>query len=261
MLDVPIGSAKASPERSDRPDRQTDAAPPKNRRLALQARSQATEKALLDAGLAHFEAQGFEGLSMQAVAEYAGTSIGALYFRFGDREGFIQAVLERGFDQIRQDTDDLLAKVTTEHASPHEVINAFVDLAVRVQKKSHGVFRAVLQRALVDPKAWEPVGRLGNDATRRLVSALSRFPEVVAIPDWEARLMFGVYAARSAHFNAMYNSQAPLPKGHAAMVHMLYELIVSYLGLPPIGRVGQGAKDQGGRPRKLATSSRTRHTP
>ncbi|HBO77360.1 MAG TPA: TetR/AcrR family transcriptional regulator, partial [Cupriavidus sp.] len=88
-----------------------------------------------------------------------------------------------------------------------------------------------------------------------------RFPEVVAIPDWEARLMFGVYAARSAHFNAMYNSQAPLPKGHTAMVHTLYELVVSYLGLPPIGRVGQGTNDQGGRPRKLATSSRTRHTP
>ena len=207
---------------------------PKARRQALQARSQATESALLDAGLAHFEAHGFEGLSMQAVAERAGTSIGALYFRFGDREGFVQAVLERGFDQIRQDTDDLLAKATARHASPHEVIRAFVDLAVRVQQNSQGVFRAVLRRALVDPAAWEPVGRLGNDATRRLVATLAQYPEVTAIPDWESRLMFGVYAARGAHFNGIYNSQAPLPKGHEALVQVLYELVVSYLGLPPV---------------------------
>lgn len=214
----------------------TSAPTAKVRRQALQARSQATETALLDAGLAHFEAHGFEGLSMQTVAERAGTSIGALYFRFGDREGFVQAVLERGFDRIRQDTDDLLAKVTAEHASPHEVIRSFVDLAVRVQQQSHGVFRAVLRRALVDPGAWEPVGRLGNDATRRLVAALARYPEVTAIPGWEARVMFAVYAARAAHFNGMYNSQAPIPTEHGALVQVLSELVVSYLGLPPAAR-------------------------
>ena len=69
-------------------------------RQALQARSQATETALLDAGLDLLQTQGFEGLSMQAVAERAGASIGALYFRFGDREGFVRAMLARGFDQI-----------------------------------------------------------------------------------------------------------------------------------------------------------------
>ncbi|GAB2480136.1 hypothetical protein GCM10027082_33850 [Comamonas humi] len=214
------------------PERPAPSAKP--RRQALQARSQATEAALLDAGLAHFEAHGFEGLSMQAVAERAGTSIGALYFRFGDREGFVQAVLERGFDRIRQDTDELLAKVTAEHASPHAVIRSFVDLAVRVQQQSQGVFRAVLRRALVDPEAWEPVGRLGNDATRRLVATLARYPEVTAIPGWEERVMFGVYAARAAHFNGMYNRQAPIPREHAALVQVLYELVLGHLGLPPI---------------------------
>lgn len=234
MLDAPPASAKATAGRIGRPaDAAACADAPKARRQARQARSQATESALLDAGLAHFEAHGYEGLSMQAVAERAGASIGALYFRFGDREGFVQAVLERGFDQIRQDTDALLAKATAEHASPHAVIRAFVDLAVRVQQNSHGVFRAVLRRALVDPQAWEPVGRLGNDATRRLAATLAQYPEVTAIPDWESRLMFGVYAARGAHFNSFYNAQAPLPQGHEAMVQVLYELVVRYLGLPP----------------------------
>ncbi|ARU04267.1 TetR family transcriptional regulator [Comamonas serinivorans] len=216
----------------------------KVRRQAQQARSQATESALLDAGLAHFEEHGFEGLSMQAVAERAGTSIGALYFRFGDRESFVQAVLARGFDRIREDTDRLLAKATAEHASPHAVIRAFVDLAVRVQQNGHGVFRAVLRRALVDPSAWEPVGRLGNDATRRLVAALARHPEVTAIPDWEQRVMFGIYAARGAHFNGMYNAQAPMPREHEALVDMLYGLVTRYLGLPeptPAAEAAQSA--------------------
>ncbi len=207
-------------------------ASPRVRRQARQARSQATETALLDAGLAHFAEQGFDGLSMSAVAERAGTSIGALYFRFGDREGFVQALLQRGFDGIRQETDALLAKAIAAHQSPTEVIGAFIDLAVRVQENSHGVFRAVLRRALDDHSAWEPVGRLANDATSRLVETLSHYPEVTAIADWEQRIRFGVFAARAAHFNRFYNLQAPMPANRAAMVAMLQALVVRNLGLP-----------------------------
>ena len=207
-------------------------ASPRVRRQARQARSQATETALLDAGLAHFAEQGFDGLSMSAVAERAGTSIGALYFRFGDREGFVRALLARGFDQIRQDTDALLAQAIANHRTPHEIIRAFVDLAVRVQVNSHGVFRAVLRQALVDPAAWAPVGQLGNDATQRLIDTLARFPAVTAIADWRERVLFGIYAARGAHFNSFHNPQAPVPATHDALVNTLTELVLRHLGLP-----------------------------
>lgn len=217
-------------------------AAPRVRRQARQARSQATETALLDAGLAHFTEHGFDGLSMSAVAERAGTSIGALYFRFGDREGFVQALLQRGFDGIRQETDALLAKAIAAHQSPTEVIGAFVDLAVRVQENSHGVFRAVLRRALDDQSAWDPVGRLANDATSRLVETLSHYPEVTAIADWEQRIRFGVFAARAAHFNRFYNPQAPMPANRAAMVAMLQALVVRNLGLPFAAHPGASAR-------------------
>lgn len=201
-------------------------------RQALQARSQATETALLDAGLDLLQTQGFEGLSMQAVAERAGASIGALYFRFGDREGFVRAMLARGFDQIRQDTDALLAQAIAHHHTPHEIIRAFVDLAVRVQLNSHGVFRAVLRQALVDPAAWAPVGQLGNDATQRLIDTLAHFPAVTAIADWRERVLFGIYAARGAHFNSLHNPQAPVPATHDALVSTLTDLVLRHLGLP-----------------------------
>ena len=60
------------------------------RRRPKQARSRATEDALLDAGLACIEAVGIEATSMALVAERAGASIGALYFRFGDKERFVR---------------------------------------------------------------------------------------------------------------------------------------------------------------------------
>jgi AcrR family transcriptional regulator len=202
------------------------------RRQPLQARSQATELALLDAGLALVHEQGLDSLSMSAVAERAGTSIGALYFRFGDRERFVQAMLARGFDQVRDDTDQLLARAIAEHQTPAQVIGAFIELAVLVQDKSNGVFRAVLRRALDDPQAWTPIAQLGNDATTRLVGTLARFPEVTAIADWEQRVRFGVFAARTAHFTSFYNTQTPMPADRAAMLHTLQTLVVRHLGLP-----------------------------
>ncbi len=187
---------------------------------------------MLDAGLACIEAYGIEATSVTAVAERAGTSIGAIYFRFGDKEGFIQAALQRGFDRIRAETEALLAQAVMQGKRPEEVIYAFVDLAVQIQRNSQGVFRAVLKRALDDPRAWEPVGRLGNDVSARLLATLERFPEVSAIPDWQHKVLLGIHAARTAHFNSLYNLQAPLPSDHKQLVTELRELVVRFLGLP-----------------------------
>lgn len=203
------------------------------RRRPKQARSQATEDALLDAGLACIEAVGIEATSMALVAERAGASIGALYFRFGDKERFVQAALARAFDRIRAETDALLAYAVMQDKPPAAVIVACVDLAVKIQSRSQGVLRAVLKRALDDPAAWEPVGRLGNEVSGRLVDTLARYPEVTAIPGWRDRIMLAMHAARAMHFNSLYNPQSPLPSDPERMVAALSDLVLGHLGLPP----------------------------
>lgn len=233
---------------------QPGARDPGARRKPRQARSQATEEALLDAGLACIEEFGIDATPMTVAAERAGVSIGAIYFRFGDKEGFIQAALQYGFNQIRADTEVLLAQAVMQDKSPEDVIGAFVELAVQVQSSRQRLFRAVLKRALDDPGAWDPVGHLGIEMSSRLVDTLQRFPVVTAIPDWKHKVLFGIHAARTAHFNSLYNAQAPLPADHSQRIAELRGLVVSFLGLPV-----DGAKSRSHKPKRRADG--TGHQP
>src|SRR6516165_11556024 len=64
-------------------------------RAPAQMRSRASMEALLDIGRQLIEERGIDDCSMSDVAEAAGSSIGSLYFRFGNRERFIDEVMQR----------------------------------------------------------------------------------------------------------------------------------------------------------------------
>ena len=61
-------------------------------RLPRQARSRATFERLLDAAEELLEHEGVDGTSMAAVAQRAGSSIGALYTRVPDKTTLVRAV-------------------------------------------------------------------------------------------------------------------------------------------------------------------------
>src|SRR4249920_287327 len=61
-------------------------------------RRQRTREALLDAAAAVFAARGFQGASLDEIAETAGFTRGAIYKNFADKEELFLAV----FDQINE---------------------------------------------------------------------------------------------------------------------------------------------------------------
>ncbi len=202
--------------------------PPRVRR-PKQSRSRSNAEALLDAGLRCISEQGIEGTMMSKVARDAGTSVGALYFRFGDKETFINAALQRGFDRIRAETSLLLGRAHEENVPAEEVIRRFLSWAVDVMIDNQGLFRAVLKRALVKPEEWDPVGQLGVDSSAILVETLRQYPSITGIADWERKLLFGVHAARSAVFLSDLKSHAPLPADRATLSEELARLVLAYL--------------------------------
>src|SRR5690242_16936455 len=74
-------------------------------RLALpvqQARSRATRERLLAAAEKVFADKGYEGARITEIAEAAGCSVGAVYFRFKDKDALFQAIAEDFTHNARQ---------------------------------------------------------------------------------------------------------------------------------------------------------------
>ncbi len=76
---------------------------------------QRTRRALIDAGIELFSAEGLDAPSLDAICERAGFTRGAFYVHFRDRDDFIVAVMETAGGPI---LDQLVA------ASPHEDLAA-----------------------------------------------------------------------------------------------------------------------------------------
>jgi AcrR family transcriptional regulator len=59
------------------------------------------ETRLLDAACAVFAAEGFDGATMEAIAERAGTTKPTLYARFGSKEGLFAAAVRREYELLK----------------------------------------------------------------------------------------------------------------------------------------------------------------
>jgi len=72
-----------------------------------------TRQALLDAAAELFAERGVEGASVDAVAEAAGRTSGAVYDHFGSKEGLLFALLEGWVDDVAAVTGAELSTATS----------------------------------------------------------------------------------------------------------------------------------------------------
>jgi AcrR family transcriptional regulator len=92
--------------------------------------SAATRQRLLDAAEDLFAERGYEGASMRALAERAGTSVSAAHYHFGSKHALLRAVLHRRIEPINALRLDRLraleAAAAPEPVALEDLIDAFV---------------------------------------------------------------------------------------------------------------------------------------
>jgi AcrR family transcriptional regulator len=94
---------------NDAPDCQT-AATMQWRRTPQQERSQQTVEALLGATATLLDEVGYEGLTTKAIAARAGTSIGAFYQFFANKEAAINELVQRYRGEIRRFLEEAVSR-------------------------------------------------------------------------------------------------------------------------------------------------------
>ena len=181
-----------------------------NLRAPTQSRSRETTEALLAIGKRLIAEHGVDGCNMPDVAAAAGSSVGALYFRFGNKEKFVSEVMKRHADQSRTDLAKVLARAEASATSPSDVINAMTAWVVNGARRNEGLLRAQLRRALEDPQEWEPFRSLGRDAVDGTISLLGRFPELHKDPEWQRHVRIAMQMIFGTVNNALINRPGPL---------------------------------------------------
>ncbi|NWD25720.1 TetR/AcrR family transcriptional regulator [Pseudomonas yamanorum] len=117
------------------------------RKTPRQSRSSSTVAAILE-GAAHIlETAGFDGYSTNAIAQYAGVSIGSLYQYFPNKTAITRALIEREMGLLLA---ELAVLETTSEGMP--ALQGLLEIAVR-----HQLRRPVLARMLDVEEARLPI--------------------------------------------------------------------------------------------------------
>jgi len=109
-----------------------------------QARSRATRERLLAAAEKVFADKGYDGAKLTDIAEEAGVSVGAVYFRFKDKDALFLAIAESFIGKTRSRLSEYVLD-GRDHAT-ETVIRNFVQRTAANLGTHRGLFRAIIER-------------------------------------------------------------------------------------------------------------------
>jgi AcrR family transcriptional regulator len=135
-----------------------------------QARSRATRGRLLDAAEIVFAQKGYDGAKISDIAEEAGVSVGAVYFRFKDKDALFFAIAEAFIESARGGLAALLSGAAT--TEPEKIIRMFVMATAENFRRHKGMFRAIVERGLDHPLAMKTIFSFREELADALERAL-----------------------------------------------------------------------------------------
>jgi len=108
-----------------------------------QTRSRETMYQILDAAAQILESKNFEELTIAEVVQKAGTSVGAFYGRFKDKEALLQTLDERFFEEFEGAVRAILAPEYWAGKSISAIVREVTHLVVSTYSKDKGVLRSL----------------------------------------------------------------------------------------------------------------------
>jgi AcrR family transcriptional regulator len=157
-----------------------------------QARSQETLERLLDAAEHLVAEKGFEDTGVAEVARRAGSSVGAFYARFQDKDALLHALYERYQQEAIATTDAALEPARWADARIAEILEAVVRFLVSLYREQVGLIRAFVVRAHIDPDFHARRERMLSYVNERLSALLLARRDEIAHPDPEKAAAFGL---------------------------------------------------------------------
>jgi AcrR family transcriptional regulator len=194
-----------------------------------QARSQRFLMKVLEAAETIMRRDGVEGLTMPAVAQEAGVSVGGIYRRFQTKQDLLRAIKDRFLTRAEQSVADAL---DMRNKTLDDVVRNFIDTILK------GGPGADLFGLMVESKAQDPSMRDRGNATvgrlrDSLAQALAPHRGEIAHADPDAAIDMAVFILIAAIMRRLRGYSSPAERiSWSAMRRELSRLVIVYLRTP-----------------------------
>jgi AcrR family transcriptional regulator len=210
-----------------------------------QARSRETLDRILDAAETLVSEKGFEDATVAEIVRRAGSSVGAFYTRFRDKEGLLYALYERYLEQAIATADDALDPARWTGTPVPEMLEAVVGFLVRVYREQGGLIRAFVVRNQTDAEFQARQARLSHYVAEKLGGVLLARRDEITHPSPERAVGFGlamVFATieDTVLFGETRSRAVALSDSELAVE--LTRAYLAYLGVPDHRSASQGSR-------------------
>jgi AcrR family transcriptional regulator len=203
-------------------------------RAPQQARTREGLTRLLDAAEAMVVARGFDDVGIAEIARQAGSSVGAFYRRFADKDGLLHALHERFCDEAQATADAALGPAHWNGAATDEVLREFTAFLVQVFREREGFFRAILQRGASDAVVRKRTDRLFDPLADRLAALLRGRGRDIAHDDPKRAATVGLRVVIGTLTHTIQAQPHTLPLSDERLAAELARGFTAYLGVPSL---------------------------
>ncbi len=204
----------------------------------LQARSRKTLEKLLDAAEELIRESGATGLTVSEVVRRAGSSVGAFYARFPDKDGLFATLQQRSCDEAVATAELALDPARWESVDLGAAITEIVRFLVNISRERRGLIVAFIGLAAADVAYADRRARVEVEIANRVLTffraRLGEFshsdPEraaIVTVRTLVSTLEYGAVIFRGEP-NAVTLSDETLAEE-------LARVVIAYLGIPGSG--------------------------
>ncbi len=196
-----------------------------------QERSRETLERILEAAEGAILELGLEQVTVADVARRAGSSVGAFYARFPDKESLLRCVFQRFYEQATATVDTVLAPAHWQDASARELVATAMAFVVRVFREKRPLIVALTLRVARDPDLGAMGQAVGERIAVRINELLGARGDHLSHPNPEQAVGFAVWLVLSALNSRALGAEAGQLIPDAVVAGELTQMAIAYLGI------------------------------
>ena len=195
---------------------------------ARQARSEATFRSLLQEGRRALDHGSLEKISISEVCRRAGTSVGAFYGRFENKEIFFTAIQQFAIGVVWDEMQRMLNELDGRDAPAAEFLEAIAKFWVHIYRENRGIYLAAFKHASARPGAWTPFKKLGWSGSALIAKRLAG-----RLPGGSDELLVrqAMQFVNGLLVNATINDPGPIQLDDPGMHEHVRHFLCLYLGV------------------------------
>jgi AcrR family transcriptional regulator len=169
---------------------------------------------------------------MADVAAEAKASIGSLYFRFGDKSQFVEAVLAVALEEVHERGFALCEAAEREKWPERRILEGWVSVVVTSVRERQALVRELISHMATRPEAWKPIHDRRRQVEDRLLLVLAARSGRSHSPARTMRLRMGLQVVAATVIHMVVVDPGPLRIADPAVENVLGGMLLSFIEAP-----------------------------